>query len=407
MLAWLVAPVAPAPVHSPKPLNIFKTDFTGKPVKLSVNVIKANQGDELNFWMNACDSVLQYGQSKISVMHIGDSHIQADYFSGRMRELLQYSFGNGGRGLVFPYRIAKTNNPDNYKVHWTGEWANCKNVNYSKVGDMGICGVSVTTKDSLAGFILNPSFNSLFNYDFKRVKLFSKISTDALNYVLRNYTMSMGSFIPEEFDSTCTWLSFDSYQQKFVLGFKPVDTLSREFEFYGMSLENDSAGLLYHAAGINGAEYFSWNRCNLLQNQMKQLAPHLVIISLGANEGFNRQYSDAVLRENASKLIDLVRQANPDASILITLPGESWYRKRAPIKRHIEVRRVLNEVAAEKHCAVWDLYAVMGGPGSMRKWQKRKLTARDMVHYNAPGYRLQGELLYSALMDYYIKNRKK
>ena len=53
---------------------------------------------------------LQNGErDKVVVVHICDSHIQADYFSGTMRELLQRKFGNAGRGLVFPYRAAKTN----------------------------------------------------------------------------------------------------------------------------------------------------------------------------------------------------------------------------------------------------------------------------------------------------------
>ena len=53
-------------------------------------------------------------QGVINIVHIGDSHIQADYFSGMLRMCLQKQFGNAGRGLIFPYKVAKTNEPYNY-----------------------------------------------------------------------------------------------------------------------------------------------------------------------------------------------------------------------------------------------------------------------------------------------------
>ena len=38
----------------------------------------------------------------VTIYQIGDSHIQAGYFSGTARTSLQQYFGNAGRGLVFP-----------------------------------------------------------------------------------------------------------------------------------------------------------------------------------------------------------------------------------------------------------------------------------------------------------------
>jgi hypothetical protein len=45
----------------------------------------------------------------VTVTQIGDSHIQADFFSGTMRQKLQLKYGNSGRGLIFPYHVAKSN----------------------------------------------------------------------------------------------------------------------------------------------------------------------------------------------------------------------------------------------------------------------------------------------------------
>src|SRR6218665_6047 len=49
---------------------------------------------------------------RVNIAHIGDSHIQADIFSGLVRQKMQLKFGNAGRGLIFPYRLAKSNEPN-------------------------------------------------------------------------------------------------------------------------------------------------------------------------------------------------------------------------------------------------------------------------------------------------------
>ena len=92
------------------------------------------------------------GSGNLRVLHIGDSHIQADFFSGSMREHLQsFALGiKGSRGFIFPYNVAATNNPDNYKVKYTGKWQHCRNIQNLNGCELGIAGISVTTTDSNA-----------------------------------------------------------------------------------------------------------------------------------------------------------------------------------------------------------------------------------------------------------------
>ena len=60
--------------------------------------------------------------SKTSIFHIGDSHLQADYISHTIRTSLQKEFGNAGRGLILPLKIAKTNEPFNYLTQSSNNW---------------------------------------------------------------------------------------------------------------------------------------------------------------------------------------------------------------------------------------------------------------------------------------------
>jgi hypothetical protein len=54
----------------------------------------------LEGFFGRCYQLKTTGQGRANVLHIGDSHVQADFFSGMIRMGLQKKFGNAGRGTV-------------------------------------------------------------------------------------------------------------------------------------------------------------------------------------------------------------------------------------------------------------------------------------------------------------------
>ena len=46
-------------------------------------------------------------KGQINILHIGDSHIQADYQTQQLRQNFQNEFGNGGRGFLIPAKVAQ------------------------------------------------------------------------------------------------------------------------------------------------------------------------------------------------------------------------------------------------------------------------------------------------------------
>ena len=83
-------------------------------IKTDINHIDMN-GDD---WSCLTDELLNPAtdlpDGKFNILHIGDSHIQADYMTTVTRRLLQQQFGNGGRGCIAALKLAGTNQPDNY-----------------------------------------------------------------------------------------------------------------------------------------------------------------------------------------------------------------------------------------------------------------------------------------------------
>jgi len=58
-------------------------------------------------------------------------------------------------------------------------------------------------------------------------------------------------------------------------------------------------------------------------------------------------------------------------------------------------------LAKDHQGGVWDLFSLMGGLSSMRKWQTAGLAQSDKVHFTREGYQLIGDMFYNALVDYY------
>ena len=99
---------------------------------------------------------------QVKVLHMGDSHIQADFFTGKVRTLFQEDkrFGDAGRGFIFPYSAAKTNNPFDYKTRYTGSWTNQKMVSNKDQSQWGISGINVETINQKSTITLQPVENN-------------------------------------------------------------------------------------------------------------------------------------------------------------------------------------------------------------------------------------------------------
>ena len=64
-----------------------------------------------NNFFNELDSLRAGKDTAITIVQLGDSHIQAGHLSGRVMRLFQQAFGNAGRGWIAPFKLSKTNEP--------------------------------------------------------------------------------------------------------------------------------------------------------------------------------------------------------------------------------------------------------------------------------------------------------
>lgn len=65
------------------------------------SVLVISNDSSLNNFFKKLD-LLEKGQiDRLNIIHVGNSHTQAGFITGEIRNILQNRFGNAGRGLVF------------------------------------------------------------------------------------------------------------------------------------------------------------------------------------------------------------------------------------------------------------------------------------------------------------------
>lgn len=348
------------------------------------------------------DELLLDGKGQVHIAHFGGSHIQADMWSMELRSRLQNVVPGvkGGRGFIFPYAMAKTNNPYWYLPEYTGTWTSTKNTMRTDTAALGISGYAVTTTDTLTTLKVSFRGDVYRGYQFNRVKVMHRMDS---SYSVTAYSKDINVHIAQEVDAPkgYTEFQYDRYVDTLYLRFQRTSPDQQRFTLYGITLESDDPGFFYHANGVNGASTTSWLRCQHFTQELAVIKPDLVIFSIGINDAHDPDFSADRYERNYTELISRVRQASPGAAILLTTNTDSYVKRRTPNRNGNAVRDVMLRLAAIHGCAVWDTFGVMGGPRSVLKWEEAGLAKKDRIHMTRPGYVALGDLLFSAMMEAY------
>lgn len=337
------------------------------------------------------------GSGVVSIVHIGDSHIQADYLSGLVRNDLQQFFGNAGRGLVFPYQLAQSNAPPDIISSSNVLWQ-FNRIAHPEISIVpGISGYSIKT-NALGASINITLRNETGDQSFNRLKFFLD-SNSTSSWVLQADNNSTPFLVKKEEDDSVVYheVVLENSASSFSLSSLPSGSAK---EFYGVSLENSKPGILYHTIGVNGVRYDQYNIAPLFWKQLPALHADLFIISLGTNDAQRTDFDEKYFQQQVSLFIQKLRAASPHAAILITTAADSYKGLRPNAVLH-DINMSLFSYCNNNNIPVWDLYRVTNGYGSAYNWIKIGLMNSDRIHFTADGYRLQGSLLFNALAKGY------
>ncbi|WP_347052827.1 GDSL-type esterase/lipase family protein [Flavobacterium olei] len=400
---------------------------------------------------------------KINIVHIGDSHIQGDLMTNEIRKRLQSQFGNAGRGLVFPYQLAKTNGSYNERFKSNRTWGSYRNIHPFKSNPVGLTGIGLW-RDT-GGFVVEMNvkdpaykFNTIKiitpqNQDMFDLAISSKINSiqtterkvithkikkgEVLGSIADKYNVSIAEIKRDnrlksnairagrtlkiatnetraKTISMSEFVSLDMQSDSFSHYYNSENALNRiflipnkkasNFELNGLILEKDSPGLIYSGIGVNGAKFSDYNKYPLFFEQLKSLHPDLLVFSLGTNESYDKLESGKYIQE-LREFISNIKAQKIEASIIVMTPPPSLLRRK-PNTYIQDYTKDIIEIAKKDGFAVWDLYDEFGGMSGIQQLKVQGLIGSDWVHYSKKGYEKQGKMFSEALEKAYYNYKK-
>ncbi len=358
----------------------------------------------LGAFFNSLQKIEKKGEGKVNILHIGDSHIQSGVLAKVVRQKLQKVFGNAGRGLICPYALARTNGPRDYTIASDATWTQESVIHKEKSLNIGICGLTILSDAHGADLTITLNSRDAVNNKFNKISVFHEnrlLNTDLV--FLDTNGGKMAGVVNRRLEQGCCNYVSSAELAEYRDGLK-IQALPKEgdadfTQINGIILESGNPGILYHNVGINGATYQDYNEEAFIR-QVAYLEPELIIISLGTNESFARNFHPDEFIGHVDILISGLKKHLSRAAFILTVPPYSL-KGRSKNWNVPVIRRELLSYCQKNNLAYWDLFSVMGGLGSMRTWQANKLASPDSVHFLTSGYELQGKLLFDALIKSY------
>jgi lysophospholipase L1-like esterase len=401
------APARPRSVPPPRP-EIEIPQSLVDPDALSPVAIEMAPGTLAPFFRDlaALDSARAGDAARVvRVLHLGDSHVAADYWSGEIRRLLQQRFGDAGVGYVMPGRpwkyfrhaIAKTLDGEGWKT-----------VGLQEPPPDGVLGLSGTAL--IPGGNGPASVQSPGRY-FEVSVAAESDSTDVRLLV-------DGAPFKETTTKT-RWINSGGRDVALlsIANKEPLEDSDHKlsillpsgngFRLLGAEFTNGRSGIILDTLGLNGGRMTALEKWSprMRRHLLAQAKPSLVIVSYGTNEIGANKFTYEGFRADCVRVLRALREDAGGAPVLVTGPIDRAGKKNGEWVPTTEaerpVIRALREAAAETGCAFWDAQAAIGGEGAMFSWMREGLAQPDGVHLTQAGYERQGRMLFDRLMAAY------
>lgn len=348
----------------------------------------------------------------VRIMHYGDSQIEMDRLSSRLRIWMQSKFGGGGPGMVFAQTVIPT-----YAVSQYASGALRLQTCFG--GDSlamisranGNYGLMVQCFHLAGGATLN--FRAPNNqYADEGVKSYSIIGLifnnrpGPLKATLTD--RDGGANITKECNAPGVhsfWWQLDSASSSVRL------TLNGNADLYGVVLDNGSGVAVDNIPmrGCSGQQFCMINR-DQLADAYAQVDVGIVILQFGGNSVPYLSGSKSISTYSSSigRQIDRVHECCPNAKILFVGPSDMSTTRNGELQSYPCLEQVissLRDTALAHGAAYWSIYHAMGGHNSMVAWNAKGWAGADYIHFSHKGAVVMGDMMADAFDRIYAYYR--
>jgi lysophospholipase L1-like esterase len=337
----------------------------------------------------------------VRVIQFGDSHTAADLFTGALRTLFQEKFGDGGAGFSYPgYPFAGYHIHGTRRAQSTGWLALGTHLRDIGDGMVGMGGVGLST-DAPGNWVS-------LDADASSLQVQYLIQPNGGSIEIRDNNALLATVSTAKADPSAPTVAgqFGVPVEPGPHHFEVLTIDQAPVRLLGLSTEN-SSGITYEAAGINGAEaslFLRWNQ-TLQQPLLSAVNPALVVLAYGTNEASDSNWTEESYAAMFQRIVERIRAIAPNASILVIGPpdralraGRRAWRPFGGVDRIVAAQR---SVCRKMNCAYWDQRSRMGGLGSMRDWVSVSWAQPDHTHFTGEGYTELAGALFSDITQQY------
>ena len=359
----------------------------------------------------------EFWDRRLTILQLGDSHTAADFFTGRIRERLQQAFGTGGEAILAPGRPHIGVRSSLFSADATSDWSYESFLHNDDRKRVHISGYNAVAHHSGATLTFKSRNDRVYNN--AQVAFLQEPNGGKAEVLLDGQSVGEvdldgGANREVTFDARPrNGQGFRELQVR-TLSDAPVIVSDVEVERAGDGVSFLSIG--YPGATIQAVEHLDSGN---LAEDIHRLAPDVIVLAFGTNEGFNDNLDVSVYISQYEQLIRRLEALRPGLKIVIVGPAdaarpagqrhcegvgqncgagavvqtaamESSGKCRFPIPPKLNpVREAQRRLAARLGVAFWDWSTVQGGICGAQVWaaENPPLMAHDYVHMTLEGYK--------------------
>ncbi len=333
---------------------------------------------------------------EITVLHLGDSHIEMRSFPEAIREAFEANIFPTDQGWFLPAGIFPELYDAKLKVTRQSKPFRTDNARtYDPELRIGLTGrtFALESKENRICISFRDTTSELEilhdNRDDLQIKVFGKQAKKAQ---LSCQEQTPGLAEIRGTGLCITKITFPP-SQKLELRFNKKK--KERVHFYAFRTLKKQVH--YSNFGLSGGKFEHLFLARDLQAQAQLFQPDLVIVTLGTNDSYQKGLDTTAFRSRLLFLVQQIRLFSPKtAFVFMTAPDTRYKGSKPP---HLAfVNRSIREFCQEFKLSYWDWNAVMGGENSIDQWENSPFAYGDYLHFSPESYRMFGLAFGDALL---------
>lgn len=347
---------------------------------------------------------------QVRIIFYGDSQLEGDRITSRLRKLMRVNGGGSGPGLISP--LMPVLYTRSFVVKPSSNWTRYTLLDYKKgilahnsLGPMlsvsrftkaGDTPTSVS-KATVKITAVPGADDAVSRYDRLRILYGNSSDTTRVSVYAGSdpvaFTVLEKGTGPFEYSTTLS--SISDLTVEFTGKISP--------DIYALSLESDT-GIVIDNIPVRGSAglEFVMTDGKTFSETLSKLDPDLIVMQYGLNVVKNVRSEYHYYEEGLIRQIEYLRKASGGVPVVLMSLTDMAQKKGDTINiyRNIPAIRDAQRSAAERTGTVfWDAWETMGGEGSIVKWHDHvpALASKDYTHLSNAGADTIASRIYSAL----------